>query len=114
MSPITTHILDVSAGCPAQGVTARLEFSESPGNWTSIGEGTTNADGRVTNLLADTHRLEPGTYQITFQTGDYYKSLDQRTFFPFVSIVFEIQNTGEHYHVPLLLSPFGYSTYRGS
>ena len=114
MSPITTHILDIGAGHPARGVSARLEFSEAPGQWTSIGEGTTDTDGRIGNLLPDAHSLKQGIYQITFQTGTYYKSLEQETFFPSVSIVFEVRKLGEHYHVPLLLSPLGYSTYRGS
>ncbi len=113
MSAITTHILDLAAGRPATGVEVTLS-KKSEGQWAQLGAGKTNSDGRVTDLLASDHALQAGTYQLTFNTGEYLHSHDRAVFFPEVSIAFEIEATTEHYHVPLLLSDFGYSTYRGS
>jgi 5-hydroxyisourate hydrolase len=110
-SPITTHVLDTSIGRPAAGVRARLE-SVSAAGARLIGSGVTNDDGRIADLLNDP--VEAGRYRITFETGGYFASRGVATFFPEVSIVFEITNPQQHHHVPLLLSPFGYSTYRGS
>ena len=113
MSPITTHVLDVSTGRPAEGVAATLELF-SGGHWNAIGKGATNADGRIRDLLPDAHALAAGVYRLTFDTGAWFLSRHVAAFYPSVPIVFEIGSTSEHYHVPLLLSPFGYSTYRGS
>ena len=107
-SPITTHILDTAAGRPAAGVAVRLE-RESEGAFEELGHGATDADGRVGDLLAADHALVPGVYRISFDVGSY-----QPGFYPSVSIDFRVEATDEHYHVPLLLSPYGYSTYRGS
>ena len=107
-SPITTHVLDTSIGRPAQGIEVRLERAGK-----EIARGETNGDGRVADLLAP-GSLERGTYRITFATGPYFAKRNIDCFYPEVSIVFTIEATGEHYHVPLLLNPFGYSTYRGS
>ena len=111
MSPITTHVLDVSIGKPAAGVAAQLELFDA-GSWKVLGRGATNVDGRIGDLLPDGHGLKAGMYRLTFQTSAYFKSTP--AFYPEVAIVFEVRAVGEHYHVPLLLSPFGYSTYRGS
>ena len=111
-SPITTHVLDTSIGRPAQGVAVVLERIEN-GSAKAIARGETNADGRVADLLAP-GSIERGTYRITFSTGEYYRKRNTACFYPEVSILFAIEATGEHYHVPLLLNPFGYSTYRGS
>ncbi|BDS11307.1 hydroxyisourate hydrolase [Aureispira anguillae] len=112
MSQITTHILDTSLGKPAAGV--QISLQESNGNeWLTIATGVTNNDGRVANLLADGKLLAPGVYRMFFETGAYYKRLEIKTFYPEVGIVFEVFDDS-HYHVPLLLNPFGYSTYRGS
>jgi hydroxyisourate hydrolase len=112
MSQITTHILNTSSGKPAQGVRVNLKkFSDD--NWILIGFGNTNADGRVTDLIDEGVLLDPGTYCLVFKTADYFSKLNTKTFYPEVNIVFETTDT-EHYHVPLLLNPFGYSTYRGS
>ena len=113
MSPITSHILDTGNGKPATGVPVVLEI-EAKGEFSRLGEGITDADGRVKDLLGDTHKLEAGIYKIRFATAKYYKDINQKSFYPEVSIVFEVEATDEHYHVPLLLSGFGYSTYRGS
>jgi 5-hydroxyisourate hydrolase len=114
MSGITTHILDVSLGRPARGVAVTLEMSLSPGKWVEMGKGVTDLDGRARTLLSPDHTLAAGVYRLTFQTGAYFTSQMPDIFFPEVSIVFSVQDPAEHYHVPLLLSPYGYSTYRGS
>lgn len=111
-SPITTHVLDVSLGRPAQGIEVRLARA-SDGGFTEIARGETDADGRATQLLPP-GSLEKGTYRISFAVGPYFAASSRPSFYPHVDIVFAIEATGEHYHVPLLLSPFGYSTYRGS
>lgn len=110
-SPITTHILDTALGQPAAGVPVRLDRLE--GEWTTLAEGRTNADGRVADLL-EPGRIAPGTYRMYFDTGTYWADSGSRGFYPYVEVVFEIVDTEQHYHVPLLLNPFGYSTYRGS
>ena len=110
MSPITTHILDTTRGKPAEGVVIIL-YGQEQTDWIEMARGMTNADGRITDLLAQT--IPSGIYKLRFETEAYFTRLDTRTFYPFVDIIFTI-TTGEHYHVPLLLNPFGYSTYRGS
>jgi 5-hydroxyisourate hydrolase len=105
MSGITTHVLDTARGRPASGVPVRLEFRDGS-QWREIGRGTTDDDGRLRTLTGPS--IEAGTYRITFDTSG------RSEFFPEVAIVFEVKDAQQHYHVPLLLSPFGYSTYRGS
>ena len=112
MSQVTSHILDTSAGKPAQGVKVMLFFFEE-NQWVAINGGITNKDGRVTDLVEENKTLEEGIYKLKFETSDYFKQRSGATFYPFVEIVFEIKDTS-HYHVPLLLNPYGYSTYRGS
>lgn len=114
-SPITTHILDTAVGKPAQGVPTTLEFMNK-GNFENIGKGITDSDGRVKDLLHSAHSLAAGTYRITFDTDSYYEAEKRESFYPFAQIVFKVKEnqTTEHFHVPLLLSGFGYSTYRGS
>ncbi len=114
MSGITTHILDTSRGRPAPGVPVVLEHQQPGGEWIRVGDGHTDADGRLGSLLADGDRPAPGAYRLTFDTHHYFAALDVRAFYPDVTVTFEIDDAGAHYHVPLLLSPFGYSTYRGS
>ena len=113
MSTISTHILDTAAGIPAEGVPIILEANTDDG-WQPIGGGTTDDDGRVRDLLDDAEALEVGIYRMTFETGVYFEANEAKGFYPVVKVVFEIQAPDEHYHVPLLLSPYGYSTYRGS
>jgi len=111
MSLITTHILDTTRGKPAGGVS--IVLYQQGREWTEIARGLTNADGRIGDLLARDTVLPSGTYKLRFETGAYFDQLGTATFYPFVEITFAI-TTGEHYHVPLLLNPFGYATYRGS
>ncbi|MFM2135249.1 MAG: hydroxyisourate hydrolase [Bacteroidota bacterium] len=113
MSQITTHILDTSAGTPAAGVAVTLSRMTAQGHWTEVAVGSTNNDGRIPGLLSDENSLEPGTYRLHFATGDYFKQRNTACFHPFVEVVFELKDA-RHHHVPLLLNPFGYSTYRGS
>ena len=112
MSAITTHILDVSAGVPASGVAVTLEKQTSDG-WKIIGEGVTDEDGRLRNLLPLDETLQNGNYRLNFETGNYFFDRQIDCFYPQVSVAFTVFDSS-HYHVPLLLSPFGYSTYRGS
>jgi 5-hydroxyisourate hydrolase len=113
MSQITTHILDTTLGKPAQGVTIAL-YHQTGSDWREIALRTTNADGRIADLLPKDKILSAGIYKMYFETQAYFDGLGVATFYPFVEIVFQITGAGEHYHVPLLLNPFGYSTYRGS
>jgi len=112
MSQITTHILDTSLGKPAAGITIRLLLQEGQ-HWKEMARGITNADGRITDLLPATTIITPGIYKLRFETQPYFEIHSVTTFYPFVEVAFYI-NGSEHYHVPLLLNPFGYSTYRGS
>ncbi len=113
MSQITTHILDTTRGKPAESVTIILYHQETGNGFTELARGITNADGRISDLLPANITLEKGIYKLKFETLAYYDRQMLITFYPFVEIVFEII-TDEHYHVPLLLNPYGYSTYRGS
>jgi hydroxyisourate hydrolase len=108
---ITTHVLDTSTGVPASGVPVALE-SRRGDAWQQVGSGVTDDDGRLAGLSPD--GVGPGTYRIRFDTAAYFAARGVRGFYPEVTVVFEVANAGEHHHVPLLLSPFGYSTYRGS
>ena len=114
MSRITTHILDVSRGRPAAGVAVTLEAQTEAGDWRTLGRGRTDADGRLKSLTGEGASLNEGVYRLTFATGDYFASLGVETFYPHAVVVFRVRDAAEHYHVPLLVSPFGYSTYRGS
>ena len=114
MSAITTHVLDTARGKPAQGVPVVLEFLSGDGLWRKKGEGKTGADGRCQDLLPEGAPLEAGTYRLTFDTGAYFSLQGTQGFYPQVTVEFTVKETAQHYHVPLLLSPFGYSTYRGS
>ena len=111
---ITTHILDTAKGRPAAGVQVLLEVRGDNGDWQSISRGTTDLDGRLKTLYPDSKLLAPGVYRLTFDTGRYFELAGAAAFYPEVVIVFETAPGEKHYHVPLLLSPFGYSTYRGT
>ena len=111
MSHITTHILDTAAGNPAQGVSISLEQPDGHGGWIEIAQGVTNEDGRIGDLLPEGKTLRPGMYRMLFRTGAYFQAQGLKTFYPEVPVVFEVFDDS-HYHVPLLLNPFGYSTYR--
>ncbi len=111
-SPITTHVLDVSLGRPAKGIAVRLARAEGA-SWNELAESETDADGRASRLLPP-GSLEAATYRISFELAPYFAASGRKSFYPSVDIVFVVESVVEHYHVPLLLSPFGYSTYRGS
>ena len=114
MSPITTHVLDTALGKPAVGLPIELSRLEA-GQWQLIGDGSTNQDGRITDLMA-AGSLTAGTYRMLFQTGGYLEQAHGGGFYPEAPIIFEVKagQEGQHFHVPLLLNPYGYSTYRGS
>lgn len=113
MSGITTHVLDTSWGRPASGVPVVLEIRLDDG-WREIARAETDADGRVREFLPPGSLLTAGTWRLTFGVGQYFESQGVESFYPEASVVFVIRDPEPHYHVPLLLSPFGYSTYRGS
>jgi 5-hydroxyisourate hydrolase len=114
MNPITTHVLDTSRGLPAVGVRVALDRQAGPESWTELASGVTNADGRLADWVVEAADFAAGTYRLRFATAAYFRSLGVQCFFPEVQIVFEVDDPGGHWHVPLLLSPYGYSTYRGS
>ncbi len=112
MSNITSHVLDTSKGKPAEGIKIIL-FKNEDEEWITIAGGITNVDGRITDLLEKNVIPAPGIYKLKFETHEYFSKDSVQTFYPFIEIIFEIKDK-EHYHVPLLLNPYGYSTYRGS
>lgn len=114
MSPITTHILDIAVGKPASGIPVVLEYKTHNAGWQTVGEGTTDDDGRLNDLVKKKEDFQIGHYRLSFDTSAYFLMLGVDCFFPLVTISFVIKNVEEHYHVPLLLSRFGYTTYRGS
>jgi 5-hydroxyisourate hydrolase len=114
MSRITTHVLDTALGRPAAGVPITLERLSSAGEPVVLGRGVTDVDGRLRDLAPPGAALHTGTYRITFDTGAYFAAQELEGFYPAVSVLFDVQDGVAHYHVPLLLSPYGYSTYRGS
>lgn len=108
MSFLSAHVLDTTAGTPARGI--ELTLADDTGE--QIATAVTDADGRASDLGPET--LDPGIHRITFATGAYFAARGQATFFPRVTVDFTVESGQEHYHVPLLLSPFAFSTYRGS
>ena len=114
MKGISTHVLDTSIGKPAEGVPIRLERNIPGNGWTVLGEVVTDANGRVSQLLPANEHLHLGAYRLRFDVEAYFAGALKETFFSEVTIQFEIRDDSSHYHVPLLLSPYGYSTYRGS
>jgi 5-hydroxyisourate hydrolase / 2-oxo-4-hydroxy-4-carboxy-5-ureidoimidazoline decarboxylase len=110
---ITTHVLDTSRGCPGAGMGVVLDVRNGD-SWSRVGQGTTDANGRLTTLAANQSMIA-GDYRLTFDTGGYLRARGVAdAFFPDVTITFTVADASAHFHVPLLLSPFGYSTYRGS
>jgi 5-hydroxyisourate hydrolase len=112
MSAITTHVLDTSRGRPATGIRVELH-RKSKETWQTVGAGLTDANGRCSNLMSD-GELESGTYRLIFYAGAYFQAQQAETFYSEIPVIFEVRDPNAHYHVPLLISPFGYSTYRGS
>lgn len=113
MSPITTHVLDTALGAPAQGLSIRLDRVLDDGALELVAQGVTNEDGRLPGLMQP-GELQAGMFQMTFSTGPYFEAAGRDHFYPRVDVRFVIRRPEQHYHVPLLLSPFGFSTYRGS
>jgi len=112
VSQITTHVLDTSTGIPGKDISIRLQAFRN-NVWQTIAQGITNADGRIPDLLPQERTFKPDTYKMVFDTGNYYGKNNTKTFYPKVEIIFSTFDQ-THYHVPLLVNPFGYSTYRGS
>jgi len=111
--PVSSHILDTSVGLPARGVAVTMYRMGGEQIWTKLQSRVTNDDGRASNFLS-WEDFRPGTYKMHFSTGQYFKERATETFYPYAEVVFEIKDAESHYHVPLLLNPYGYSTYRGS
>lgn len=114
MSAITTHVLDTSKGRPAAGISVKLEVHTAEHGWKLLGKSHTDADGRARDLLPAEKRLEKGDYRLTFDVAPYFRAQNLEAFFPEAVVSFTVRETTQHYHVPLLLSPFAYSIYRGS
>jgi 5-hydroxyisourate hydrolase len=110
---LSTHVLDTAAGRPAAGVAVRLDRYGPDGGWTELARGHTGPDGRLSGWLPD-GQPATGRHRLTFGTGGYFAAQGVATLYPEVTITFEVSDAGAHYHLPVLLSPFGYSTYRGS
>ena len=113
MNGITSHVLDVALGRPAAGVRVQLEVAEGSA-WRRLAEAVTDSNGRVADLLGGSTPTESRTYRLTFDTGAYFAATNRSCFYPRVEIIFQVSAPGEHHHVPLLMAPYGYSTYRGS
>ncbi|WGL15170.1 hydroxyisourate hydrolase [Microbulbifer bruguierae] len=112
MSQITTHVLDTACGRPAAGIAIALAQRDGD-RWLTLDESVTNQDGRAPALSRELF-LRAGIYRLRFTTASYLEEIHRSAFYPHVDVVFALDDSGQHYHIPLLLSPFGYSTYRGS
>ncbi len=113
-SPITSHVLDTALGRPAAGIEAVLEYEVSLNVWNELARSITNDDGRITDLLPPGEPAQPGSYRLTFNVAPYLHATNTPGFYSQIPIIFTLTDPAAHYHIPLLLSPFGYSTYRGS
>jgi len=114
MATISTHILDVARGAPAGGVAIALASQNTDESWSELSHAWTDEDGRVKPFFLVSEPLQSGIYRLVFDTEPYFAGLNVDSFFPQVIIVFRVGDAAQHYHVPLLISPYGYSTYRGS
>ncbi|QFS88340.1 MULTISPECIES: hydroxyisourate hydrolase [Marinobacter] len=112
-NPLSVHVLNIENGLPSPDVTVTLERKES-GQWVELNQAVTNEQGRIGELYPDGERLVEGTYRVVFATGDWFAKQNTSTFFPEIPVVFTMDAALDHYHVPLLLSPYGFSTYRGN
>ena len=112
-NPLSVHVLNLDNGLPSANVKVVLETQQN-NQWVEINSGTTNEQGRIAELYPKDTALQKGIYKVTFKTGDWFRQKNQRSFFPEVPVVFVIDGSLEHYHIPLLISPYGYSTYRGN
>ncbi|GAA0701608.1 hydroxyisourate hydrolase [Marinobacterium maritimum] len=112
-NPLSVHVLNLENGLPSPDVTVTLEQKSAKG-WKPLNSGVTNENGRITALFPEGLSLETGTYRVTFETGTWFEKHDSETFFPEIPVIFNVDGAVEHYHIPLLLSPYGFSTYRGN
>ncbi|ECF2367444.1 TPA: hydroxyisourate hydrolase [Salmonella enterica] len=112
-NPVSVHVLNLKTGLPSEGVTVVLEKKEGD-RWVKLNSAVTSQDGRINALYPSSQKINPGDYRVTFETGKYYSARNEETFFPEIPVIIHVPKAGEHYHVPLLLSQYGYSTYRGS
>ena len=112
-NPLSVHILDLENGLPTAGVTVTLE-QKMDKDWRQLASAVTNAQGRITDMYPAGQALVAGDYRIVFKTGEHYAALKKSTFFPEIPVQFHVDKVDQHYHIPLLLSPYGFSTYRGS
>ena len=112
-NPLSVHILDLQSGQPMAGVAVTLEQGKGS-DWVQLSSGVTNDQGRIVALYPADQALSPGVYRVIFKTGQHYARLNQKTFFVEIPVQFNIEKVDEHYHIPLLMSPYGYSTYRGN
>ena len=113
-SPITTHVLDTAHGRPAAGIAVSLDRQLPGGEWRPVGSGATDNDGRLGSLLPDAPEIDAGAYRLNFDAGAYFSGQGMPTLYGIIPIVFVLPTPQQHVHIPLLLSPFQYSTYRGS
>jgi 5-hydroxyisourate hydrolase len=114
MKGISTHVLDMVHGKPAKGVAVRLEKQDAAGDWQLLTQARTDQDGRCAQLLPSGENLSPGVYRLSFDTGNYFGLQKRDTLYPAVEVTFQARGDESHFHIPLLLSPNGYTTYRGS
>lgn len=112
-NPVSVHVLNLKTGVPSEGVTVVLDKKEG-NKWVKLNSAVTRHDGRINALYPDGQEIQPGDYRVTFETGKYYAAHNEDTFFPEIPVIIHVPVIGEHYHIPLLLSQYGYSTYRGS
>jgi 5-hydroxyisourate hydrolase len=114
MTGISTHVLDTAKGTPARDVSVRLERQEGSGQWKTVGSARSGLDGRCGQLIPKGQELSPGTYRLVFDTASYFSAQGVRGLYPIVQVSFSVREGETHFHIPLLLSPHGYTTYRGS
>lgn len=112
-NPLSVHVLNLQDGLPSAGVTVKLEKQDGK-NWTALNSDITNEQGRITALYPNEKKLEKGVYRVTFQTGEWFAKQNASSFFPEIPVIFTVDAAVPHYHIPLLLSPYGFSTYRGN
>ncbi|MDP5293527.1 hydroxyisourate hydrolase [Oceanimonas sp. CHS3-5] len=112
-NPLSVHVLNLENGLPSPDVKVVLEQKQGD-NWVELNSAVTNEQGRITALYPEGQDLEKGTYKVTFETGAWFEQHDTETFFPEIPVIFSADGKLDHYHVPLLLSPYGFSTYRGN
>lgn len=114
MKRISAHVLDLAKGKPAKNVPVRLERRENSGGWTLLGSSQTDDDGRCSQLLPQDDPLRAGVYRLAFDTASYHLAQKMDALYPVVEIIFQVRDGESQFHIPLLLSPYGYTTYRGS